>query len=65
LFNIGGYPLIKLKELFGYHVGKMNIVLANKPENNLLRHPVFIVMIVLIVMVLSWSYINKSKINYS
>jgi TctA family transporter len=65
LFNIGGFPLIKLKELFGGHVGQWQVELALKPENNLLLHPTFIVLVIMISAVLLWSYKNKSKINYS
>jgi len=42
LFNIGGYELIRLKQLFGYTVGKGQLLLAGNPARDLLNHPTFI-----------------------
>lgn len=65
LYNIGGFPLIKMKEWFGYNVGEGQIAIASNPDNNLLLHPTFIAIIILIAVVLYWGYKNKNKIDYS
>ena len=65
LFNVAGYPLIKLKEIFGYNVGQGQINAALLPGKDLLTHPTFIAIVLLTVLVLVWGYKNKSKIDYA
>jgi len=65
LFNVGGYPLIKLKELFGYHVGQGKIDLALKEGNNLLMHPTFVGIVLITVLIIYWGYKNKGRVSYS
>ena len=65
LYNIGGFPLIKIKEWFGYEVGKGQLSVAGIHDNNLLMHPTFIAITILISVGLYWGHKNKTKINYS
>jgi TctA family transporter len=65
LYNIGGYPLIKLKELFGYEVGQGQIMLATLPGRDLLQHPTFVAIAILIVVVFVWGWKNKGKLEYA
>jgi len=65
LFNIGGYPLLKLKELFGYHVGSRQLDLALQPGRDLLSHPTFVGIAVLTIIIFLWGWRNKGKIDYA
>ena len=65
LFNIGGYPLVKLKELFGYSVGKGQLLLASNPARDLLNHPTFIGIMILTLVIFIWGWRNKGKIDYA
>jgi putative tricarboxylic transport membrane protein len=65
LFNVAGYPLIKLKELFGYHVGQGKIDVALMPGKDLLTHPTFIGICLITVAVIYWGYKNKGRIDYA
>jgi TctA family transporter len=66
LFNIGGYPLVKLTELFGGDTigqGRLNVALAEGKD--LLDHPVFVVVFVLTLIVMVWGWKNKGKVDYA
>jgi len=65
LFNVGGFPLVKLKALFGYKVSDFQIKTALRDGQDLLGHPTFIGILLIIIIVLIWSWFNKSKIDYS
>lgn len=66
MFNIGGYPLVKLQELFtNESVGQGQIKMALRDGQDLLQHPVFVVTVILILIVLVWGIFNKNKIDYS
>ncbi len=65
LFNIGGYPLIKLKELFGYSVGQGQINIAMQSQNNLLAHPTFVGIVIVTLLIVYWGFRNKGRINYA
>ena len=62
LFNIGGYPLIKLVES---NPGKGKLFVALGEGKDLLQHPVFIVIVLLIIAVFAFSLRNKGRVNYS
>jgi hypothetical protein len=66
LFNIGGYPLVKLTEFFGGDTigqGRLNVALAEGKD--LLGHPVFVVVFVLTLIVMIWGWKNKGKVDYA
>jgi len=65
LFNIAGYPLLRLKEIFGYHVGEGQLAIASLPSNDLLNHPTFIGIALVIVVVSIWGWKNKGIVDYS
>jgi len=65
LFNIGGYPILKLKELFGYGVGQGQLDIAANPANDLLTHPTFVGIVFVTFIILYYSFKNKGHINYS
>ena len=66
MFNIGGYPLVKLTEFFsGKAVGNGRIAMALRDGNDVLQHPVFVVVSILILVVLVWGFVNKGKVDYS
>jgi len=66
MFNIGGYPLVKLSEFFtGKTVGDGRLTMALRDGNDVLEHPVFVVVSVLILVVLVWGFKNKGKIDYA
>jgi len=66
MFNVGGYPLIKLSEFFtGKTVGNGRLAMALRDGNDVLQHPVFVVVSVLILIVLVWGFKNKGKVDYS
>jgi len=65
LFNIGGYPLLKLKEIFGYSVGQGQLAIAANPANDLLTHPTFVGIVFVTFIILYYSFKNKGHINYS
>jgi TctA family transporter len=65
LFNVGGYPLVKLSAFFtGETVGSGKISLALREGKDVLEHPVFVVVSILILIVLVWGFKNKGKIDY-
>jgi hypothetical protein len=62
LFNVGGYALIRLiQDKPGQ--GRLNISLAEGKD--VLQHPAFVVISILIIIVLIYSYRNKGNINYA
>lgn len=65
LYNVGGFPLIKLKEFFGYEVGQGQMNLALLPGRDLLQHPTFVVITILIAVVFIWGWKNKGRLEYS
>ena len=65
LFNIAGYPLLKLKEIFGYSVGQGQLDIAAKASNDLLNHPTFVGIVIVIIVVSIWSWKNKGIVDYS
>ena len=65
LYNIGGYPLIRIKELFGGTVGQGQLNVALSEGKDLLTHPVFVVVFVLTLIVMAYGWKNKGKIDYA
>jgi hypothetical protein len=66
MFNIGGYPLVKLTEFFsGKAVGNGRIAMALRDGNDVLQHPVFVVVSILVLVVLVWGFVSKGKVDYS
>lgn len=65
LFNIAGYPLLKLKGIFGYNVGEGQLAIASLPSNNLLLHPTFVGIVLVIIVVSIWGWKNKGSVDYS
>jgi TctA family transporter len=66
LYNIGGYPLVKLQEIFTNVTvgqGRLNVALAE--GRDLLGHPVFVSVFVLTLIVMVWGWKNKGKIDYA
>jgi TctA family transporter len=66
LFNINGYPLVKLTEFFGGDTigqGRLNVSLAQGKD--LLDHPVFVVVFILTLIVMVWGWKNKGKVDYA
>jgi TctA family transporter len=66
MFNVGGYPLLKLTEFFtGETIGSGRLSLALREGKDVLEHPVFVVVSILILVVLVWGFKNKGKIDYA
>lgn len=65
LYNVNGFPLLRLKEWLGYEVGKGQLKLASMPSRDLLDHPTFVGIAILTVIVLIWGWRNKGKIKYA
>jgi len=66
MFNIGGYPLIKLSEFFtDKTVGNGKIRFALGEGKDLLEHPVFMFIFVLTFIVLIWGWRNRGKVDYA
>jgi len=61
LFNVGGFPLVKLIDRSAGS-GKINLALG--PGKDLLGHPVFVIVSLLIIIVLVYSWKMRGKINY-
>ena len=66
MFNIGGYPLIKLSEFFtDKTVGNGKIRFALGEGKDLLEHPVFVITFILTMIVLVWGWRNRGKVDYA